>query len=90
MKVLIVDGPARGEVREINKGHRFTVAVPGVDHYRQVDYHIHQYQFMDRILLLASVYLIPDQISTDSVFEAIASDKAKDVVSEKRTEWHPE
>jgi hypothetical protein len=86
--VLVVDGPARGTVREV-KGHRFTVIdtppiqvnpPPPMDtiSMNQVMYHVHKLFVFGRFIRVASVQSLAEWISEDDVFEQIASDKAKD------------
>lgn len=86
--VLVVDGPARGTVREV-EGHRFTVIdVPPIQvnppppmdtiSMNQVMYHVHKLFVLGRLIRVASVQSMAEWISDDDVFEHVVSDKAKD------------
>ena len=91
MKVLIIDGPARGQVF-YTEGIRF-IAVGGIpignvvgkaqeEMYSQTVYHVHKYVVAGRMLRLASVSALSEGISDDDVFDLIISDKAKETVNE--------
>jgi hypothetical protein len=84
-KVIVVDGPARGQVLETDQ-HRFLalddpMLGPGPETIRQVTYHVHKFLLLGRMLRIASTRLMSEQISNVDLFEALASDKAKDAVN---------
>ena len=90
MKVLVIDGPARGTVRDV-ESHRFQVlAINAMHEMRTMEtnidvagmvYHVHEFKLLGRYLRIASVHLLIDDISPSDAFEIIASDKAKDVAT---------
>ena len=83
-KVIVVDGPSRGEVYETD-AHRFLAMDTRPDAttilgtiIKEVTYHVHRYLFLGRMLRLASVEYDSNKISELDLFEVLASDKAKD------------
>lgn len=87
MKVLVIDGPARGTVREI-KDVRFKVLTRPVLSIHmpfdapleppEVTYHVHKFYLCDRLIRMASIHTIVDDIKPSDAFEAIASPAAKE------------
>lgn len=82
MKVLAIDGPARGTLRDV-KSHRFLSVVSSIDNIlsgdiQETTYHVHKFLLCGRLIRIASTHMMPDQISDIDVFEAIASPNAKD------------
>ena len=80
--VLIVDGPCRGQIWP-TKNYRFLV--PGTGGYLRPEqevepttYHVHKFLIAGRLINLASIELISENVSLPDVFELIASDKAKE------------
>jgi hypothetical protein len=86
--VIVIDGPSRGQVVTARgQTHRFT-AVAGVpsdtasaDLYAGIEtvvYYVHIYAMMGRLLRVASVRPVLEEIREADLFETLASDKAKD------------
>lgn len=78
MKVLCVDGPARGNVHDIegNTGALFripSVVSPG----HIVVYYVHNFQIAGMMMRIASVHLMSDDIRPYDVFDLVVSDLAK-------------
>jgi hypothetical protein len=86
MKVLAVDGPLRGRVYTVTKGTHFLyhdmpplASLEG--EIKALVYNVHRYVLINRVILLASLCNLADEISTEDVWEAIVSDRAKDAVA---------
>ena len=79
MNVLCVDGPARGEVRDVEPAREIEVRnEEGVLSL----YKIHDFTVLNHILRIASVYAKVDELLLDATFDLIASDLAREVVIE--------
>jgi len=77
MKALVIDGPASGEIREVD-GVRFVVPVPDASGYRKQEYHIHQFQLCGYRIRVASIQMMTDDIDPYHVWYFVVSDKAKE------------
>jgi hypothetical protein len=77
--VLIVDGPCRGQVMP-QKGYRFLATGPlsALQEIEPTTYHVHKFLIAGRLINLASIELISENVSLPDVFELIVSDKAKE------------
>lgn len=82
--VLFVDGPLRGEVREV-KGWHYVTAVrhPSVDRYdfHQVAYHVQRGVMFDREIHLAAVAC---ELDSDDVLRLILTEAAQSALLAKR------
>ena len=81
MKVLVIDGPARGQIYDA-RSHRFLAVDSSFDNLgdiKEVVYHVHKFIIVGRMIRLASTSAMSDEISDENVFELIMSDKAKEV-----------
>jgi hypothetical protein len=82
-QVLVIDGPARGDVLT-TKAHRFQAMAPATmlthadSSVRQLTYHVHKFYLCGHMIRIASLKLSVDDIKPQDAFEAIASDKAKE------------
>ena len=84
MNVLVVDGPARGQIHD-TKSTRFLAMADiaqSADPFTEVPtitytYHVHQFAVAGRLIMIASVHLLNASIHESDVFEAIISDAAK-------------
>lgn len=81
-KALFVDGPARGEVREVT-GHRAQVLVRSLlaPEPRELVYHIHHFVILGRTLRIASLELDAANIPPFGLLDLVLSDKAKEAVA---------
>jgi hypothetical protein len=77
MMVLLVDGPERGNVIEMKDNHIVLPTFAGHDDIQNTIYHAHQSQLLGKVLRVASIHLIANNIDPDNLFDLIASDKAK-------------
>ena len=89
-KVILVDGPARGRIVDCD-GPIYCVAKPAVNFpwslaeaeqalpsFDQITYHIHRVALFGRLVWVGSTRL--DQPNNADLFEALASNDAKDLV----------
>ena len=82
-QVLVVDGPSRGQVLT-TKAIRFqamapiTMMAPADGTVRQLTYYVHRFYLCGRLIKIASLKILVDDIKPQDAFEAIASDKAKE------------
>jgi len=80
MKTLFIDGPARGELRDIGL-HSTEVVLERTSVLTEPTewvYHVHHFRLLNRVIRIASIQLDIQKIKDNDVFEMIASDKAKD------------
>lgn len=80
MKVLVIDGPARGEIYETAEQMFIYAVMPAnmMDDVKQKSYHVHRFILCGREIRIASVNTLSENISDADAFEAIASPGAKD------------
>jgi hypothetical protein len=82
-QVLVIDGPARGEVLT-TKATCFQAMAPmsmiasADSMIRQMTYYVHRFYLCGRMIRIASLKLLVDDIRPEDAFEYIASDKAKE------------
>jgi hypothetical protein len=80
-KVLVIDGPARGRLYEVSS-HRFLVStdmpIEMLGDIQQVSYNVHKFIMCGRMIRIASIQALSENISDVDAFEAIASPSAKD------------
>lgn len=81
MRILVIDGPSRGQVVE-STSLRFLAVVGSPlalgENLRQVTYHVHKFYIGGRLIRLASTSVLSEDISEHDVFEFVVSDKAKE------------
>lgn len=89
-KVLLIDGPKRGEIYETDSPHRLAIVFPipvprpqvtpfdppFLSEFKEVVYHIHRVVLFGRFILVGSTKTKP---SDQDAFEALASNAAKEV-----------
>ena len=79
MKTLLIDGPARGELRDIERYSTKVLERTSVlTEPTEWVYHVHHFRLLNRVIRIASIQLDIQKIKDNDVFEMIASDKAKD------------
>jgi hypothetical protein len=76
MKVLAVDGPIAGKVNDIEQPD-FKYPTSGTD---SVTYYAHRFRVLGHEIWIASIHLDAGDINDDFVFNAILSDKAREVL----------
>jgi hypothetical protein len=87
VKVLFIDGPARGSVREV-PGRSYIALVANLEltpvgssnavNYEQVVYHVHRFAICGRMLRLASTHSVPEELDANAAYDLIVSDAAKE------------
>jgi hypothetical protein len=77
MNVLCIDGPARGEIREVEPSHNIQIRTEGKG---LSFYTVHHFVILNRVIRVASVYEKVDDIFLDTAFDLITSDLARKVV----------
>lgn len=82
MKVLVVDGPARGQIRDVKSLEFVAVdsSFANLGNIQETTYHVHRFYVAGQMINLASTSLLIDSIKDRDVFEQIVSDKAKEAV----------
>ena len=84
MKVLCIDGPARGKIHDIrnNLGGRF-LCTDIISGQSDVMYYIQRFQVAGIMFWLSSIHMFPDDINPHDVFEFVVSDLAKQALVER-------
>ena len=80
MKVIIVDGPIRGQLRGVDD-QRFVVFERGVNIFgpmKEVTYHVHRISLFGVHVNIASIQYDQAEIKGYDIFEYVASNMAKE------------
>lgn len=79
MIALVIDGPKCGDLIETTSMRYVAVTIPNNHKVNlvQTPYYIHAFNLCGRIINIASIKLLVEDISPGDAFNALASDKAK-------------
>jgi hypothetical protein len=88
MIALFVDGPVRGSTRDIGASRASLLVGTGPDNIDRVIYNVHQFVLLNRVIRIASIHPLVDDIHLDDAFEFITSDMAKEAaVKRQEVPW---
>ena len=86
MIVVCIDGPARGFLRDSPDGYRWFIVRTAPPDYigpydtvviQETTYYIHQFAFLELIIFVASVHLLPEEIDQYDAAECLLSENAR-------------